>query len=58
MVLSQQGERQLALAAFGKGRKIIVQLRSRSPDNAALPKDLAWFEGQIARVQGERDREP
>ena len=50
MVFVGQGERQLALGAFGKGREIIAQLRSRSPDNSALPKDLAWFDDQIARL--------
>jgi hypothetical protein len=47
-VFAGQGKRQLALDALGKGREIIAQLRSRSPDNAALPNDLAWFDGKIA----------
>jgi len=50
MVFARRGERQRALVAFDKGREIIARLRSQSPDNATLPNDLAWFDGQIARL--------
>jgi hypothetical protein len=32
------------------GLDIIAQLKARSPDNTTLPKDLAWFESQIAKL--------
>jgi hypothetical protein len=50
MVLVGQGSRSEAATAFEQGRDIIVQLRRQSPDNAALPKDLAWFEAQLASL--------
>jgi hypothetical protein len=43
--------RPVALGAFGKGREIIALLRSLSPEDATLPNDLAWFDGQIARLK-------
>jgi hypothetical protein len=41
-----------ALDAFRQGRDIIARLKAASPTNARLPKDLAWFEAQIAALEG------
>jgi hypothetical protein len=43
----RQGVRDDALKAFRQGRDIITQLMWRSPDNATLSKDLAWFDTQM-----------
>ncbi|HJY51667.1 MAG TPA: hypothetical protein VJ349_23950, partial [Stellaceae bacterium] len=43
----RQGIRDDALKAFRQGRDIVAQLIRRSPDNATLPKDLAWFDSQL-----------
>ena len=51
MGLARQGSRSEAAIAFEQGRAIIVRLRQQSPDNATLPKDLAWFEAQIAALE-------
>ena len=45
-----QGARDSALGAFRQGREIIAQLARRSPDNATLPTDLAWFDSQKAEL--------
>jgi hypothetical protein len=49
-VLLRQGGRQ-AGRALARGRDMIVRLRQQSPDNATLPKDLAWFDAQIAALE-------
>ena len=49
-VLARHGSRREAVHAFEQGRAIIVRLRQQSPDNATLPKDLAWFEAEIAAL--------
>jgi hypothetical protein len=51
MVLAQQRARVEALAAFRRGQAIISRLRELSPSNATLPKDLAWFNQQIAALE-------
>jgi hypothetical protein len=51
MVLARQGAKREATAAFEKGHAIIVRLMQQSPDNATLPKDLAWFEAQLADLK-------
>ena len=51
MILARQEADSDARAAFTKGRDIIVNLQKKSPDNATLPKDLAWFEDQIAGLK-------
>lgn len=51
MVEARQGARERALGAFKQGREIIARLRARSPDNATLPKDLAWFDSQISALE-------
>jgi hypothetical protein len=51
MVDAQQGERQRALGAFTDGREIIAKLQAAAPTNATLPKDLAWFDEQIAKLK-------
>ena len=45
---AQRGERERALRALESGRAIVVRLRQAAPDNATLPKDLAWLDAQIA----------
>ena len=47
LVEVQQGARDSALSRFREGRAIIARLMQRSPENAALPNDLLWFERQI-----------
>jgi hypothetical protein len=49
-VLASQGARSEAVRAFEKGRAIIIRLRQRSPNNATLPRDLAWFEARRAAL--------
>ena len=51
MVLPRQAERDRALPAFRQGRDIIVKLKAAAPSNATLPKDLAWFDGQICALE-------
>jgi len=51
MILLRQGERERALSAFHQGREIILKLKAAAPSNATLPKDLAWFDGQIGGLQ-------
>ena len=51
MILLRQGERERALSAFRQGREIILKLKAAAPSNATLPKDLAWFDGQIGGLQ-------
>jgi hypothetical protein len=48
LVEMRQGIGDNALKAFRHGRDIITQLMRRSPENVTLPKDLAWFDRQIA----------
>ena len=52
-VLAQQGESALALDAFRQGRAIIAPLEKASPDNALLHNDLAYFDTNIANLQGD-----
>jgi hypothetical protein len=54
MVEARQGERDQALNGFRKGRDIVERLKAESPDDAQLPKDLAWFESQIRALSGSR----
>jgi hypothetical protein len=53
-LLARQRERDPPWARFENGRAIVEQLKIVSPDYAVLPKELAWFEHQIARTQGHR----
>jgi hypothetical protein len=50
-VLARQGDRSGALRGFRQGRQIVARLRDQSPGNATLPKDLAWFDAQIGRLE-------
>lgn len=50
-VEAQQGQSQPALSGFRRGREIIERLKAQSPDNATLPRDLAWFDSQIAALE-------
>ena len=56
-VLAGTGQTAEALEGLRKGRDIIVRLRALSPDNATLPRDLAWLDGQIVRLGGRPDGE-
>jgi hypothetical protein len=46
-VEARQGARDQALSKLRAARDIIVRLKAQSPDNAQLPKDLAWVESLI-----------
>src|SRR5262245_53597028 len=46
LVLARLGAKSEATAAFEQARAITARLIEQSPDNATLPKDLAWFEKQ------------
>lgn len=50
-VEARQGERQRALDGFKRGRDIIAGLRKLSPDTATFPRDLAWFDRQVAALE-------
>ena len=50
-VLARQGEALDALDALRQGRAIIARLKEQSPDDATLPNDLAYFDGEIARLE-------
>jgi hypothetical protein len=52
-VEARQGARGDASGAFRQGRDIIARLMRQSSDNATLPKDLAWFDSQIATHEDE-----
>jgi hypothetical protein len=54
MALTRQGERPRALSAFRQGREIIAKLKATAPTNAISPKDLAWFDEQIAALEKKR----
>ena len=51
MVLASQGSVSEAAAGFQMGRDIIAGLRQQSPDNATLPKNLAWFDAQLTALK-------
>ena len=50
MTLARQNNRALALKKFEEGRNIVLRLRKHSPTDVTLPKDMAWFEAQIAAL--------
>ena len=50
-VMAQRGEQEKALAAFSKAHAIIAKLKSESPSDATLPKDLAWIDAQMKALQ-------
>jgi hypothetical protein len=54
MVFAKQGEREQALAAFRKGRDIIIELKAAAPSKASLPKDLFWFDEQMGELEKRR----
>jgi hypothetical protein len=41
-----------ALIALRKGREILATLVAIAPSNAQWKNYLAWFDGQIARLEG------
>jgi hypothetical protein len=46
--LARQNVRDRAAASLSAGRAIIAKLKERSPNDATLPEDLAWFDAQLA----------
>lgn len=50
MVEASKGKKKQALDKFKEGKVIIARLCDVSGDNAALPKDRAWFDQQIAAL--------
>jgi eukaryotic-like serine/threonine-protein kinase len=42
-----------ALIALRRGREITARLVTVAPSNAQWKKDLSWFDGQIARIEGQ-----
>lgn len=53
MVTAQNGENGDPVRVredFVRGWEIIARLAAAAPDNATLPRDLAWFEAQIAAL--------
>jgi tetratricopeptide (TPR) repeat protein len=58
LVLAQQGEATLALHAFYHGHAIASQLKEQFPDDAQLPKRLAAFDAEIAKLQQAKVAEP
>ena len=48
-MVEAQGARDAALKAF---REPGTSSKAQSPDDAILPKDLAWFDEQIAKLTG------
>ena len=51
IVLAKQGDAPHALDMFRHGRAIIAGLAKQSPDNGQLSKDLAAFDGSIAKLE-------
>ena len=51
IVLAKQGDAPRALNMFRQGRAIIAGLGKQSPDNGQLYKDLAAFDGSIAKLE-------
>ena len=50
-MLAEQGDTSRALDLLQQARVIIVRLVQRSPDNSQLSKDLAVFDGNIAKLK-------
>jgi hypothetical protein len=51
MVEVRRGARDNALKALREGRGIIARLKAQALGDAALPKDLALFDDQIAALE-------
>src|SRR4029079_18038232 len=51
-ILTLQNEVSQGLSEYRKGRQIIARLKEQSPENAALPQDLAWFDAEISKLVG------
>ena len=47
-----------ALVEYRQARNIIARLKGQSPDNAQLPKDLAEFDAEIAKLEEADATEP
>jgi eukaryotic-like serine/threonine-protein kinase len=52
-LLLKLGDISQALIELHKGREIVAQLVTSAPDNAQWKADLAWFDGEIARIEGQ-----
>jgi hypothetical protein len=48
-VLALNGDTEEAIGAYRQGRDLIAN--EKSPDNAMLSSDLAWFEAELAKLQ-------
>jgi hypothetical protein len=51
MIEVRRGAYDSAQKALLEGREIIARLKAQAPDNAALLKDLSWFDSQIAALE-------
>jgi hypothetical protein len=51
MVRKMQGAYEDAAGLFRQGRDVITKLKARSPDDALLSKDAAWFDGEISALE-------
>ncbi|MET0538959.1 MAG: hypothetical protein ABWZ64_13625 [Xanthobacteraceae bacterium] len=47
------GDAKEALIQLHKGHEVIAQLITSAPGNPQWQKNLAWFEGQIARLENQ-----
>ena len=52
----RQGRTADAVVELTKGRDIMAARVGVAPDNAQWKKDLAWFDGQIARIEGQAQK--
>jgi Flp pilus assembly protein TadD len=50
MILALQGKKADARKEFNQGRAILSALKGVSPDNAKLAENLAWIDGEIAKL--------
>ena len=48
---AKQGARDEARAGYQRAKDIILKLKAQSPDNATLPKDLAFYEARLAELK-------
>jgi hypothetical protein len=55
-IFDLQGRIADTLRELGQGRDIMAALVAIAPGNAQRKGDLAWFEGQIARLRSQAQR--
>jgi hypothetical protein len=51
MVLALPGDATGALNEFHQRRAILAALKEQTPDSATLAGDLAWLDGEIAKLE-------